>query len=140
MIQFGSFTSLSFLWTAADWWFSPDILVSSTNKTDLSDILCRITAILKVETDIIISIVAHPIGLAAILVILYVKTLKTDIYCFCLWCRNVFHVTLTEIFSISHLWRSQYHSVGWYNVLTISLCEIKGKMSELQIKLKYCCH
>jgi hypothetical protein len=64
-------------------------------------------------------------------VILYVKTLKTDIYCFCLWCRNVFHVTLTEIFSISHLWRSQYHSVGWYNVLTISLCEITVSVSWL---------
>jgi hypothetical protein len=38
----------------------------------------RITAVLKVETDIITSIAASPIGRAVILVIMYVETFKTN--------------------------------------------------------------
>jgi len=39
----------------------------------------RITAVLKVETDIITSIVESPVERAAILVIMFVKTFRTDV-------------------------------------------------------------
>jgi len=39
-------------------------------------------AVLKVETDIITSITASPMGQIAILVIMYVQTFKTDIIVF----------------------------------------------------------
>ena len=41
--------------------------------------ICRITAALKVETDIITSIAASPIGHPVILVIMYVETFKTEV-------------------------------------------------------------
>ena len=44
--------------------------------------LYRITAFFKIETDIVTNITASPIGQAAILVIKYVKTYKTDIIVF----------------------------------------------------------
>jgi len=39
-------------------------------------------AVLKVETDIITSITASPLGRTAILVIMYVETFKTDVIVF----------------------------------------------------------
>ena len=38
--------------------------------------------VLKVETDIITSITVSPVGLAAILVLMYVETFKTDVIVF----------------------------------------------------------
>ena len=49
-------------------------------------------AVLKVETDIITSISASPIGQTVILVIMSVDTFKTDIIVF------IGHVRLTDIF------------------------------------------
>jgi hypothetical protein len=51
---------------------------SSTKKPKLN----RILAVLKVETDIITSIAVSLIGRAAILVIMYVETFKTNINVF----------------------------------------------------------
>jgi hypothetical protein len=42
----------------------------------------RITTVLKVKTDIIVSIAASSIGRAVILVIMYVKTFKTNVIVF----------------------------------------------------------
>jgi hypothetical protein len=53
-------------------------------------IINRLLAVMKVETDIITSIAACLIGLAMILVIMNVKTFKTDVIIFIC---NVFHIT-----------------------------------------------
>jgi hypothetical protein len=50
----------------------------SATEYDLMQDIYRITAVLKVETDIITSIAASPIGRAVILVIMYVETFKTN--------------------------------------------------------------
>jgi hypothetical protein len=42
----------------------------------------RITTVLKVKTDIIVSMAASSIGRAVILVIMYVKTFKTNVIVF----------------------------------------------------------
>jgi hypothetical protein len=60
----------------------------------------RITAVLKVETDIIFSITVSPIGWAVVLVIIYVETFKTDILLFLLVNHNAFVVTLTNNFHL----------------------------------------
>ena len=67
---------------------------SSTKKPKLN----RILAVLKVETDIITSIAVSLIGRAAILVIMYVETFKTNI--------NVFSgsVTMTNNFQYQSVW------------------------------------
>ena len=50
----------------------------------------RITAVLKVETDIIASIAASLVGLVVILVIMYVEIFNTDIIVFIgIKCHNV---------------------------------------------------
>ena len=74
----------------------------------------RITTVLKAETDIINSIAVSPINII-------------------MWCHTV---------SESLSWYWQYHSVRSKShcirviklILTISLCEIKGKMSKLPKK------
>ena len=59
----------------------------------------RIMAVLKVETDIITSIAARPIGRAVILVIMYVETFKTkNIILLLVMSLNVTEVTLTDNF------------------------------------------
>jgi len=57
------------------WWYfsSPSINLSA---------IYRITAVLKVETDIIVSIAACPTGRAVIIVITYVKTFKIGVVVF----------------------------------------------------------
>jgi hypothetical protein len=56
----------------------------------------RITAVLKVETDIITNITASLIGRPAMLAIMYVETL----WCYCIyWLRlKIFVITLTDNF------------------------------------------
>ena len=43
------------------------------------DVIYKITAVMKVKTDIIANIPASLIGRAVILVIMYVKTFKSDV-------------------------------------------------------------
>jgi len=43
------------------------------------DVIYRITAVMKVKTDIIANIPANLIGRAVILLIMYVKTFKSDV-------------------------------------------------------------
>ena len=74
----------------------------------------RITAVLKVETDIIFSITVTLIGWAVVLVIIYVETFKTDILLFLLVNHNAFVVTLTNNFQLK---------------LTICFGEITGEKS-----------
>jgi len=57
------------------WWYF------SSTSINLSAIY-RITAVLKVGTDIIVNIAACPTGRAVILVITYVKTFKTGVIVF----------------------------------------------------------
>jgi len=53
------------------------LLITMNNKH-------RITAALKVETEIITSIMASPKGRAAVLMIMYVETFKADVIVFLL--------------------------------------------------------
>jgi len=78
---------------------------------------------LKVEIDIIASIAASPKGQAVIVVIMYVETFKTDVIVFIDDALGYLTSHLPIIVSIG------VNSL----ILTISLCEIKGKMSKLQI-------
>jgi hypothetical protein len=59
--------------------------------------------LLKVETDIIASISSSPKERALMLVIMSVETSITDAFVFIgtRWRHNVFHVKLTDIFSVS---------------------------------------
>ena len=78
----------------------------------------RITAVMKVETDVIASITASMIGRAAILVMMYVEIYNIYFIVF------IGYVTLTDSL--------QYQSQFIY--LMIRLNEIKGKISKLLIK------
>ena len=78
------------------WWYF------SSSSINLSAIY-RITAVLKVETDIIVSIAACPTERAVILVITYVKTFKIGVIVFNRRSQNVFDITMTDNF--------QYQSV-----------------------------
>jgi len=84
----------------------------------------RITVVLKVKTDIITNIAVSPIGWVWILVIMHVETFKTDIIVFIsIKHHNVMsHWPIFSSIRVTKL------------ILTISLGEIKGKMSTLMIK------
>ena len=86
--------------------FSPGTLIFFTDKTDCHDIyiyIYRITSIMEIETYIIMSIEASPIGRTVILVVMYVKIFTTGIIVFISNISHAFDVTLTNYF--------QYQSV-----------------------------
>ena len=83
----------------------------------------RITAILKVETDIITCITVRLTGWAVILVIMYIKTFKTKVTVFI---SNII-MCLTSHWQI--IFKIRISSL----IQTISPGEIKGKMSKLSI-------
>jgi len=62
----------------------------------------RITAVLKVEIDIITNNTERPIARVVILVIMYVETFKPDIVVFYRLLHDEYDITLTDHF--------QYHS------------------------------
>jgi hypothetical protein len=78
---------------------------------------CRITAVLKVETDIIAIIAMSPVGQV---VIMYVEIFTTDVIVLSVLNVMKCDVSLTAIF--------QYQSLSSL-ILTISHSEIKGRMS-----------
>jgi len=84
-------------------------------------------AVMEVETDIMDSIAVSPIGLAVILVIMYVETFKTVVIVFIGNVKMHLMSRWLIIFSIR---------VSLF-ILTISLIEIKVKMSKLPKKIKY---
>ena len=81
---------------------------------------------MKVETNIITSISVSPMGRAVILVIIYVKTFKTDIIDFIGQIRRCL---------MSH-WLIIFWIIVRSLITTISPSEIKGKMSEFFILSK----
>ena len=95
------------------------LFCNSSSKT----VHIELTAVMKVETDIITSIAASPIGWNVILVLVYVETFITNVIVFV---GNIIMCLMSHwqiIFSIT---------VSWL-ILTISLGEIKGKMSKISI-------
>ena len=89
----------------------------------------RITAILKVESDIVANISASPIGWAGILVIMFVEAFRTDVIAFnghVIMCfRSDWPMKVTN-------WSNIFVDQGQ----TLSAALIKGKMSNLLINLK----
>ena len=84
----------------------------------------RITVVMKVETNIITSIRASLKGQTLILMIIYVETFNTNYIVFidnAIMCLTS-HWPIISSIRVSSL------------ILTISLCEIKEKMSKLLIK------
>jgi hypothetical protein len=55
-------------------------------------------SVMKVETHIIASMTASPIGSAVILVIMYAETFKNDVNSFYRLHHSVFDITLTDNF------------------------------------------
>jgi hypothetical protein len=99
----------------------------------------RITTVLKVETDIISSIAASPIGWAMILLIIYVKIFKTGVIVFISDVKICLSSHLPIIFKISQFLRMRVTNRAifflWIKVSlviqTLSAVHIKRKMSNL---------
>jgi len=87
----------------------------------------RISAVLKVKTDIITCITESLIGQAAILMVMYVETFKTDVIVFI---DNVIMCLMTHWPIISSIRVSLL-------ILTISLGEIKRKKWQITNKIFY---
>ena len=98
----------------------------------------RITTVLKVETDIISSIAASPIGWAMILVIIYVKIFKTGVVVFIGDVKICLSSHLPIIFKIDQFLRMSYQQSYFFLwikvslvIQTLSAVHIKRKMSHL---------
>ena len=103
----------------------------------------RIMSVLKVETDIITSIVASLTGWAVILVIMYIKIFKTGVIGFICDVKMCLTSHWPIIFNIrvsSCAWELQTDLIFlWIKVSsviqTFSVAHIKGKMSNLPINI-----
>ena len=83
----------------------------------------RITAVLKNETDIITNIASSPIEWAAILVIMYVDSFKTNVI------KLIDNIIMCWTYHRSKMFSIRGSSV----ILTISRCEIRVSMTTLPI-------
>ena len=113
--------------------------VSLTKGRQQDATLCRITGVLKVETDIIASIRASLTGRTVILVIMYVEIFKTDVIVSISDLKMCLMSHLLIIFNISISSCSCELQTDliflWIKVSsvfqTLSEAQIKGKMSNL---------
>jgi len=62
---------------------------------------------MKVETDIIASITASPVGQAVILLIMYVETFKTDVFVLNVTLSNLFQYYGQYVNTKNSTWRDQ---------------------------------
>jgi hypothetical protein len=117
------------------------LFCNSSSKT----VHIELTAVMKVETDIITSIAASPIGWNVILVLVYVETFITNVIVFVsniiilvlvyveTFITNVIVFVGNIIMCLMSHWQIIFSiTVSWL-ILTISLGEIKGKMSKISI-------
>ena len=98
----------------------------------------RISAVLKVETDIITSIVASPKGQTVILVIMYVEIFKTGIIVYigdvkmCLTSHYLIIFNISQFLHMRVTNRPNILLIKVRSVIqTFSAAHIKGKMSKL---------
>ena len=133
------------------WFIHNNTCRKKISKIKIYTCMCeiyRITAIMKVNTDIITSITACPIGHHKHFVILQIKTITSVLrpsneifknWCYCFYWQRHMMLHWQIIFSISHHmtlhWQILFSIRVSSLLLTIILGEMKGNMFKLPINM-----